>query len=227
MYAGFLVRRRFQPVFYYAKQTIMSMSSTVANSLKPLYRWQEEVEALEEYRSGGYHPVLLDNTYLNRYRVVHKLGYGTYSTVWLAKDCVADKYVSLKFITARASAYSKEALIMNHINRNNRENLGRRFVMSLLDEFTLNGPNGDHACLVSQALGPTVLEVKESCTCDLLPLDIAKRATVELALGLACIHSCGIIHGGTSGPLGDSSGVDYTNHLRYSYQKPRIQNLGS
>ena len=201
MYAGLLVRRRFQPVFCYAKKKIMFTSSAFASSSEPRYRWQEEVEVLEEYRSGGYHPVFLDTTYFNRYRVIHKLGYGSYSTVWLARDCVANRYVSLKFITARASAFSKEGQVMKHIKGNNQQKLGRRFVVSLFDELALNGPNGNHACLVSQALGPTVMDVKESFAFDLLPLDTAKRVTVQLALGLACIHSCGIVHGGKSGPF--------------------------
>ena len=44
------------------------------------------VESIEQYRSGGYHPVHLDDVFYYRYRVVGKLGYGTYSTVWLAVD---------------------------------------------------------------------------------------------------------------------------------------------
>ena len=44
-------------------------------------------ESLDLYRHGGYHPVQLGDTYkANRYQVVHKLGWGGYSTVWLAKD---------------------------------------------------------------------------------------------------------------------------------------------
>ena len=34
----------------------------------------------------GYHPVHLVDIYCERYRVIDKLGFGTYSTVWLARD---------------------------------------------------------------------------------------------------------------------------------------------
>lgn len=50
-------------------------------------QWQEEVEDLEGYHVGGYHPVHLQDEYSDRrYRIVHKIGFGTYSTVWLAKE---------------------------------------------------------------------------------------------------------------------------------------------
>lgn len=170
--------------------------SSVETPLGPIYRWQEDVEDLEEYRAGGYCPVQLDNVYQDRYRVIHKLGFGTYSTVWLARDEVAERYVSLKILTARASAQSKEAGILHHLHRGSQDHPGQKLIMSSFDKFTLTGHNGDHTCLVNEALGPNVVDVKECFTCDLLPLDIAKRVTFQLALGMSYIHSCGVIHGG-------------------------------
>jgi hypothetical protein len=43
-------------------------------------------EKPERYCPGGYHPVHLGETFNNKYQIVSKLGYGLYSTVWLAKD---------------------------------------------------------------------------------------------------------------------------------------------
>ena len=46
-------------------------------------------EPLSRYQSGGYHPVSLGDTFKNgRYKIQHKLGWGGFSTVWLAKDRV-------------------------------------------------------------------------------------------------------------------------------------------
>ena len=44
------------------------------------------LESPSGYRPGGYHPVHIGDIYREKYRVLHKLGYGTYSTVWLARD---------------------------------------------------------------------------------------------------------------------------------------------
>ena len=44
-------------------------------------------EWIEDYRPGGLHPVHIGDEFNDsRYRVIRKLGYGAYSTVWLAKD---------------------------------------------------------------------------------------------------------------------------------------------
>ena len=45
-----------------------------------------DIESPRRYQPGGYHPVHLGDIYCRRYKVIHKLGFGTYSTVWLARD---------------------------------------------------------------------------------------------------------------------------------------------
>lgn len=47
----------------------------------------DDEEDLEDYRPGGYHPVNIGDTFNSeRYLIVRKLGWGHFSTVWLAKD---------------------------------------------------------------------------------------------------------------------------------------------
>jgi F0F1-type ATP synthase assembly protein I len=44
-------------------------------------------ERMSRYRRGGYHPVNLGDTFKDgHYKLYHKLGWGGYSTVWLASD---------------------------------------------------------------------------------------------------------------------------------------------
>jgi serine/threonine protein kinase len=46
-----------------------------------------DAEPIHRYRPGGYHPIHLGDTLKSgRYQVLHKLGWGGYATVWLAKD---------------------------------------------------------------------------------------------------------------------------------------------
>ena len=48
---------------------------------------ESEDEGSDEYRRGGYHPVRIGDWFHNARYVVHrKLGWGHFSTVWLAWD---------------------------------------------------------------------------------------------------------------------------------------------
>ena len=42
-------------------------------------------EDVAQYCPGGYHPVAVGDVYKGRYQVKWKLGFGLYSTVWLAR----------------------------------------------------------------------------------------------------------------------------------------------
>lgn len=43
-------------------------------------------EFVEYYHPGGYHPVVLGDIFQSQYKVIRKLGEGSFSTVWLARD---------------------------------------------------------------------------------------------------------------------------------------------
>lgn len=54
------------------------------------YDYIEDVERLELYEKGGYHPVMIDGILHGRYHIVDKLGHGGYATIWLAYDTQAE-----------------------------------------------------------------------------------------------------------------------------------------
>ena len=65
------------------RDTIRSLTTSAgARSVKA----QRSEENLALYHPGGYHPVHLGDVFNDRYVIVRKLGYGQYSTVWLARD---------------------------------------------------------------------------------------------------------------------------------------------
>lgn len=58
-----------------------------------------EEQALSFYHRKNYYPVKIGEVFNGRYQVIAKLGYGGYSTVWLARDnrylciSIASEYV--------------------------------------------------------------------------------------------------------------------------------------
>ena len=51
-----------------------------------VYSCDADVEPLHRYRPGGYHPIHIGDTLDGRYTVLHKLGWGSFSTVWAVLD---------------------------------------------------------------------------------------------------------------------------------------------
>ena len=177
------------------------MQALEASSALPqlIYQWREGVENLEAYCPGGYHPISIGDQYNDgRYEVVHKLGYGSYSTVWLARDRLETRYVALKVLVAAAFEKSSESKILRALTTGKRDHQGRAYVSSLLDEFVISGPNGRHRCLVSEAAGCSVAQSKEASTTWKFPANVARAISAQVLLGLDYIHSCGVVHGGKS-----------------------------
>ncbi|KAJ2986140.1 hypothetical protein NUW58_g5167 [Xylaria curta] len=111
-------------------------------------------EWVEDYHPGGYHPVVLGDVFHNgQYKVIRKLGEGSYSTVWLARDLRNNKYIAIKIAMSEISEPTNEAVILRHLSEAPG---GSKHITQLLDEFNHQGPNGIHKCLVFEPMGPTV-----------------------------------------------------------------------
>ncbi len=161
----------------------------------------KRVETLN-YRTGGFHPVHLDDQFKNgRYTVIHKLGHGGFATVWLARDSTRSRYVALKILAASLSRDSPEVEILRRLRSSDGSgHVGKAYVMSMLDHFWIYGPNGDHLCVVSQVGGPSIKQWNESpgrrSGTRRLKGNVARKVCLEATEGLAFIHSTGTVHGG-------------------------------
>lgn len=116
----------------------------------------EEQEDITQYRRGGYHPINLGDVLQCRYRVVRKLGWGHFSTVWLCKDIEEDKYVALKVVKSAqhyAETAADEIRLLQVIKDGDPFDSNRDRIVKLLNHFTARGVNGTHTCLVFEALG--------------------------------------------------------------------------
>ncbi|KAJ2347844.1 hypothetical protein GGF43_004671, partial [Coemansia sp. RSA 2618] len=122
-----------------------------------------EEEDIEDYRKGGYHPVKLGDSFKNnQYKVVRKLGWGHFSTVWLAYDHDKNIHVALKIVKS-AAHYAEAALdeieLCTRTVSVKEPHAGRDFVAKMLDSFEHSGPNGRHVCMVFEVLGENLLSL--------------------------------------------------------------------
>ncbi|KAG8383709.1 hypothetical protein BUALT_Bualt04G0042100 [Buddleja alternifolia] len=148
---------------------------------------EDEDEGIDWYRKGGYHAVRIGDSFASgRYIAQHKLGWGQFSTVWLAYDTQSSKYVALK-IQKSAPQFAQAALheieILSAIATGDPANI--KSVVRLVDHFKHAGPNGQHLCMVLEFLGDSLLrlikynrykglelnKVREICKCILTALD--------------------------------------------------------
>lgn len=148
-------------------------------------------EDLEWYEPGGFHPVHLQDVYDLRYSVIHKLGFGGFSTVWLARDSVQDEWVALKILASEISITSTARpsfLEDDDIKSSALFSIPKR-------EFWIDGPNGRHLCLVLPVVGPSCSSLSKGIYSTMKPAlaaDIGRQAVEATAL----LHSKEFCHGG-------------------------------
>ncbi|KAF9241657.1 hypothetical protein DTO013E5_10067 [Penicillium roqueforti] len=160
-------------------------------------------EWVEDYRPGGYHPVVLGDVFNRQYKVIRKLGEGSYSTVWLARDLENSGYVALKILVSEISGSTTELRILRHIIEVAPVE-GTRYITRLLGEFEHRGPNGVHKCLVFEPMGPSVNTMVEELPQFKprrremkirYPLQMAKSILKQSLQALVFLHENGIAHG--------------------------------
>lgn len=123
----------------------------------------------------------------DRYQIVDKLGYGGYSTVWLARDVDRAIYVALK-VGISDSRLGETAVLENlstarrPVASNLVASSGQNAIPPVLDKFTVSGPNGVHPCysttLAQCSLGEAVRH-------HLFRQDVARALSVKLVLAIA------------------------------------------
>ena len=151
------------------------------------------------YVDGGFHPVHLGDKFNNeRYRVICKLGFGKFSTVWLARDSLQNRFIALKIGAAwMYDHHIRELNIWRVLKDAKRGHPGEQHIQILLDSFTHSGPNGQHACLVFEPLGRQIDQIIEDFSPPAKvpwPHKFFREVCKQLTLGLDYLHFHSIMH---------------------------------
>ncbi|KAL2835575.1 hypothetical protein BJY01DRAFT_238750 [Aspergillus pseudoustus] len=121
------------------------------------YNWIDGAERVEKYRPGCYHPIMISDVLHSRYRIVGKLGFMGYSTVWLARGSQSSQTRILWTLSepGKSSSSSPVHLVWSAIPMP-------------LHEFKFEGPNSTHRCYTMEPAQSNLREVSFS---RLFPLD--------------------------------------------------------
>ncbi|EUC66724.1 Serine/Threonine kinase catalytic domain protein [Rhizoctonia solani AG-3 Rhs1AP] len=162
----------------------------------------DKEEDLLDYADGGYLPVHIGDTFKDgRYRIVRKLGWGHFSTVWLAKDTTSNRHVAIKVVKSAKTyltAARDEVGILRFINSVYKDP-GHENIVQFLDSFDHKaekgaGPLPVHVCMVFEPLGASLLTLIKAHRKG-VPEHLVRQIANQVLAGLAFLHErCGIIH---------------------------------
>ena len=151
---------------------------------------------------------------------MQKLGFGHFSTCWLALDVKYNNYVAIK-IQKSAQQYIDAAYdeveILLELEKHNFDKLwvnslinyykdepqkikngikkDHSNICQLLNSFIYHGQNGKHFCLVFEIMGVSLLEIIKRYNYKGIPIPYVRIIAKQILIGLDFLHRiCGVIH---------------------------------
>ncbi|KAI1136861.1 kinase-like protein [Hypoxylon sp. FL0543] len=155
------------------------------------------VEDVDLYNKGGFHPVHIGDVLDERFEVVHKLGHGGFSTVWLCLNTTNQRWRAIKIMTANHSSQGRDITVVNHLLREaSLEQLEDCHIAVPQEQFWVGGPNGRHLCFVTDVYG------WNAGSWSLFQDPMKEKTAVsinsvcqQIVKALRFLHSKGICHG--------------------------------
>ncbi|KAM3471964.1 hypothetical protein MY8738_009074 [Beauveria namnaoensis] len=167
-----------------------------------------EEEKTPYYDTSRFYPVCLGQVLHGRYQIATKLGYGSSSTVWLARDLHSWRWSRERYVALKVNAVNRrsgqntaenELAMLKHISSVNKKHQGWSFVRRLSGSFTIDGAIGTHLCLVLEPLREPLWLYCRRFVGGVIPVDVLKIIMQMILHGLDYLHSeCQVIHTGLS-----------------------------
>ncbi|KAJ0415599.1 kinase-like protein [Aspergillus carlsbadensis] len=160
-----------------------------------------EEQTLLGYKHKRYYPIKIGQTLKYRYRIIAKLGYGAYSTVWLTWDESTNQYATVKVCIEREDV--AESPIRNEIKTLQRmknfadtaDHPGLCFTRLASDIFEVTSPQGRHYCIASKPQGHSLRELQRAFPDAKVPRLLVRSLILRLLFSINWLHAiCGLIH---------------------------------
>ncbi|KAI0265562.1 kinase-like domain-containing protein [Gloeopeniophorella convolvens] len=165
---------------------------------------EEEPHMVSLYRGFGYFPLKIGQR-LNKdkYEIVRKLGWGEFSSVWLAKTLDgpdAGRYVAIKVLSVNETSGIVDNLvcemdIMRLVTSKNPAHPGYKHCITLREWFLASSYHGPHICMVTDPLGWTLEDLQFFQPGHTFTLPVTKRIVKQLLLAIDYLHrECAAMH---------------------------------
>lgn len=175
-------------------------------------------EPAADYKVGGYHPVRIGDVYLsdvNSYRILRKLGWGHFLTVWLAVSLLTNEFAALKIVKlgSNYSDAARDEISILKLLANQDEDQGSSStaelpnIVHLLDDFSITGPHGTHIVVVFELMGETLLHLIHKFKTEriaqlqlhkeltaLMPMAMVKSIAKQVLQSVDYMHQHGVVH---------------------------------
>lgn len=194
----------------------MDLDVLAANRPEMEYEWLEWLSDPERLYRPTKIGEIIDSPH-GEYQIVHKLGKGSSSTVWLARHCEHPGYVAIKIFKAAPDGlssdherhmdrhdFSKESTLWETLSMDLIDENGDHcdFILKLISSFHLPGPGIEgqprrmHECLISPLAYCDLRTIRRREKYGMFRLDTARTIVAQLVEAIAELHSRGFVHRG-------------------------------
>ncbi|KAH7390748.1 non-specific serine/threonine protein kinase [Phaeosphaeria sp. MPI-PUGE-AT-0046c] len=158
-----------------------------------------EEERLPWYSHDQFYPAKIGEVLDSSFKIIGKLGYGAYSTVWLCRDIrernagFVAGYVAVKICTrdaGRCTQPNRELDFYEHVSSIESQHHGQAYIRGLYGEFELDGPTGKHLCLVHPPMHMNIrqLQYLNPAQAHKLDIPLLKCTLANVLKALSFLH---------------------------------------
>lgn len=151
---------------------------------------EAESEDSMQYLINYFYPICIGDLFNQRYQIIHKLGRGGFSTVWLAHDREGGQDVALKILKSSAEEYEVHLKVSQRVRDRSRLVLCQNtFQLSRMDDDIEH----TYTVLVLPLRGPSLKTLQQG---PQRPLAQRMSAAKQLLQAVRSLHDAGLVHRG-------------------------------